>query len=127
MTTTMIKGITGKISEIATKEKSAAAVGSGLLKVYSTPALVALMEKTASESLQPYLEPHENSVGAEIHVFHTKPTPLGMLVTCKSTIVETDGRKVVFQLKAHDEAGEIGHATHTRYVIDTERFLKKIQ
>lgn len=125
MAKTIAKGITGKSGELSTTEKSAAAVGSGLLKVYSTPSMIALMEKAASATLQPYLDEGESSVGAEIHVHHIKATPLGMLVSCDCEIVDVVGRKITFNVRAHDESGEIGYGTHVRYIIDVERFMNK--
>lgn len=121
------KGIIGKSSELATLERSAAAVGSGLLKVYSTPSMIALMEKASSTLLQSYLSEKENSVGAEINVQHIKPTPLGMLVTAESEITEVEGRKITFKVTAYDESGEIGKGAHVRYIVDTERFMQKIE
>ena len=52
----LTKGIIGKKELTVTADKTAAAVGSGLLDVFATPRMIALMEATASESVAPYLD-----------------------------------------------------------------------
>jgi predicted thioesterase len=47
-------------------------------------------------------------------------------VWCDSELVEVDRRRLVFRVKAYDEAGPIGEGTHERFVIDTEKFMAKI-
>lgn len=46
---------------------------------------------------------------------------------CDSELVEVDRRRLVFNVKACDEAGPIGEGTHERFVIDTARFMAKLQ
>ena len=48
-------GIKGLQSVIVTEENTARSVGSGSLPVFATPAMAALMEKTAAKSVEPYL------------------------------------------------------------------------
>lgn len=118
-------GITGKQELTVDAGVSAKSVGSGLLDVFATPSMIALMEKTASESVAPYLEPGSGTVGTKINVAHTAATPLGMKVVCETKLTEVDGRRLVFEVKASDEAGEIGEGTHERFIIQNEKFQKK--
>ncbi|MCJ7510565.1 MAG: thioesterase family protein [Dehalococcoidia bacterium] len=91
--------------------------------LYSTPAMVEHIEATALQSLLPFLEPGEQSVGVRINVAHMAPTPIGMKVTIRTTLQEVDGRRCVFAVEAHNEAGmKIGEGTHERRVIDISRF-----
>jgi len=91
--------------------------------LYSTPAMVEHIEGTALQSLLPFLEPGEQSVGVRINVAHMAPTPIGMKVTIKTTLQEVDGRRCVFAVEAHNEGGvKIGEGTHERRVIDVSRF-----
>ncbi len=120
-------GIIGKHEEKVELDNTAAKFGSGLVEVYATPAMIALMEKTAMLSVIPYLPTGHGSVGTEVNVKHLKATPIGQTVTCESELIEVDGRKLIFKVVARDEEGEIGHGTHTRFIIDTAKFMAKLQ
>ena len=110
---------------MVTEDKTAKAMGSGDLPVLATPAMIALMEKTACESVAPYLEEGSGTVGTELNVKHVAATPIGMQVTCETELVEVDGRRLVFHVKASDEAGLIGEGTHERFIINNEKFQSK--
>lgn len=113
--------------EITVTNKDTAAVyGSGKLKVFATPALVALMENTAIRSLEGLLEPDTDTVGIEINTKHLKATAVGQKVTCKATVTEVDGRRIRFEINAWDEKGMIGNAIHDRFIINPEKFMSKL-
>ena len=120
-------GIKGHREQIVTPEMSAARVGSGLVDVFATPMLVALVEQTCYESVLPHLDEGQGTVGTLVNVSHTSATPIGMRVWCDSELVEVDRRRLVFRVKAFDEAGLIGEGTHERFVIDTARFMDKLK
>ena len=120
-------GIKGRQEVMVTDENSAAAVGSGLLPVFATPAMVALMEKTAWMSVAPYLNDGEGTVGTKLEIAHNAATPVGMQVWCESELVEVDGRRLVFKVEAFDAKGSIGGGTHERFIIKNEKFLAKAQ
>ena len=87
-------------SEIVTNEKTAVAVGSGGLSVYATPAMIALMEKSAYESVQSLLEEGSGTVGTLMNIQHISATPVGMKVTAESELIAIDGRKLTFKVTA---------------------------
>ncbi len=118
-------GRKGLAQTVVEKEDTAQYVGSGELLVYATPCMVALMEGAACESIAPYLASGESSVGTQMNVAHTSATPVGMEVRAESEVTAVDGRKITFSIVAYDEAGEIGRATHERFIIKAERFLEK--
>jgi predicted thioesterase len=118
-------GITGKNELLVTTKDSASVVGSGLLNVFATPSMIALMEKTASESVAPYLEEGSTTVGTLLNVKHTAATPMGMKVTCETKLVEVDRRRLVFEVSAYDECGKIGEGTHERFIVQSEAFQQK--
>ena len=122
----MKPGIKNEISLFVTQERSAAAMGSGTLEVFATPAMVALMEQTAAESVESLLEAGNTTVGTMIQVNHLAATPMGMKVTCNSELVAVEGRKLTFKLEAFDEVGLIGTANHERFVVGADRFLEKV-
>lgn len=118
-------GIKGKEENTVNTENSAKTMGSGTLDVFATPAMIALMEKTAWKSVQNHLEDGQGTVGISLNVKHVAATPLGMKVYCESELTEVDGKKLVFTVKAFDEAGLIGEGTHERFVITNEKFQQK--
>lgn len=111
---------------VVTKENSAAALGSGFLPVFATPAMVALMENAAMKAVAPVLEQGATTVGAEINTTHIKPSPIGATVSATATLVAVEGRKLTFDVEARDEVGLIGKGTHVRFVVDSERFMAKL-
>lgn len=120
-------GIKGHKEQIVTPEMSAARVGSGLVDVFATPMLVALVEQTCYESVLPHLDEGQGTVGTLVNVSHLSATPIGRRVWCDSELTEVDRRRLVFSVKAYDEAGLIGEGTHERFVIDTAKFMDKLK
>lgn len=118
-------GIKGKQEVQVVDANTAIAMGSGTLKVFATPSMIALMEKTAWESVAPHLEEGSGTVGTQLHVSHLSATPLGMTVRCESELIEIDGRKLVFKVAAYDQAGLIGEGTHERFIVKNEKFQAK--
>ena len=116
-----------QLEQVVTNELTAAAVGSGLLPVFGTPYMIGLMENAAQSALSVFLEEGQGSVGTELNVKHTAPTPIGMKVWVEAeiTAVSENGKMIDFALKAWDEKGPIGEGTHTRAIINNERFLAK--
>lgn len=119
-------GIKGHREQIVTPEMSAARVGSGLVDVFATPMLVALVEQTCYESVLPQLEEGQGTVGTLVNVSHVSATPVGRRVWCESELVEVDRRRLVFKVKAYDDCGLIGEGTHERFIIDTAKFIDKL-
>ncbi len=118
-------GIRGEITETVTEDMTAIAVGSGTLHVFGTPAVAALMEKTAYKSIIDRLEPDTNSVGARTEMDHLAPTPMGSEVTCVTELVNIDGRSLTFDFSVRDAGGEIAKGRHIRVVVDTAKFLDR--
>lgn len=123
----MEAGIKNTLTVTVTQKDTALAHGSGTLEVFATPAMIALMEKTAMESVSGNLGEGEATVGTLINVKHISATPVGCTVTCESELAEVDGRRLVFNVKAWDNGGVIGEGVHERFVIKAERFFEKTQ
>lgn len=122
----MQTGIIGHKELTVTEELTAAHIGSGLVSVFATPMMIALMEGTCAESVVTQLEVGQGTVGTHVNVSHCAATPVGMRVRCESELVEIDRRRLVFKVAAYDERGLIGEGTHERFIIDTEKFQAKI-
>lgn len=119
-------GLIYKTEKVVKKEDTASAYGSGLVEVFATPAMIALMESASQQCIKSLLPKGFSTVGIHINVSHVKATPIGMKVFCKAKLIEVDERKIVFEVIASDEEGGIGSGTHTRFIIDNKEFMEKL-
>lgn len=118
-------GIKGRQESIVTQDKLASNVGSGLVKVYATAMMIALIEKAAVLSIEPFLDEGQGSVGTQVNVSHCSATPLGMKVYAETELIAIDRRKLTFKVAAYDERGLIGEGLHERFLIDMQKFQEK--
>jgi len=124
---TLAPGLNAEIERTVRKTETAAHLGSGMVPVYATPALVALMENAAVRALDGHLPVDQTTVGGQIDVRHLAATPVGMKVRARADLLEVNGRKLTFEVQAWDEVELIGEARHIRFLIDTEEFIKKVR
>lgn len=111
---------------IVTENQSAEMLGSGLLPVFATPALVALMENTAMQLIP--LPEGSSSVGTAITIKHLKASLIGTEIECVANLIANEGRRFSFELKAYNAKGDlIGEGTHERYLIDVKKFMDKLK
>ena len=133
-------GSKGRAACVVNDQNTAAAVGSGLLPVFATPQMIALMENAAVDATQASLEEGQGTVGTRLDVSHDAATPVGMQVWAEAEVTAADaglqpgdlvtavdGRKLTFAVTAYDEAGPIGKGTHERFIIQNDKFLAKAQ
>ena len=120
-------GIKGYKELIVDEKVTASTYGSGLLDVFATPAMIALIEGAAQESVLSEVEEGFGTVGTRLDVEHLAATPVGMRVWCETKLTEVDRRKLVFCAEVYDECGLIGRGTHERFVIDNAKFMSKAQ
>ncbi|MCB6366099.1 thioesterase [Intestinibacillus massiliensis] len=122
-------GIKGTKEITVTEAMLASSVGSGLVRVYATPMMIAGLEGTAAESVQPFVGEGKTSVGTHMDVTHEAATPAGMKVRFETelTAVSPNGKMLTFRVAAYDEAGLIGQGTHERAVVSLGRFEQKAQ
>ena len=120
------KGLAARRTATVTADNTAAAMGSGDLEVFATPAMVALMEHAAMAAVADALPEGATTVGAEMNVTHIKPSGLGAEIAATAVLVEADGRRLTFNVGARDAEGMIGEGVHIRYVVDREKFMSKL-
>ncbi len=118
-------GITGEKSVAVKIENTALAMGSGTLRVFATPAMIALIEGCCAESVEDMLPQGITTVGTKVEVEHLAASPLGASILCKSKLTAYYGRRLDFEVEVFDNAGLIGKGTHTRFTVDAQRFIDK--
>lgn len=120
-------GLTFTSTTVVDNTNTAVALGSGDMEVFATPAMVALMENAAMNAVAPHLEAGQTTVGTEISTTHIKASSLGATITATAILTAIEGRKLTFAVTAHDGDNIIGEGTHTRFIVDRERFLAKVK
>jgi len=116
-----------KENYLVQENNTAKNMGSGDLDVLATPSLVAFMENAAKNYLNIFLTDELGSVGSNININHLAPTLIGKEITVQGKITEIIKEKIIiFSLEAYEEDKKIGDATHTRVIINNEKFLSKL-
>lgn len=96
-------------------------------EVFATGFLVGLLEWACIRAIMPHLDwPNEQTVGTHVDVSHEAATPPGFEVTVHVTLVELDGRRLVFEVEANDGVDVISRGRHERFVIDPARFVETV-
>lgn len=124
-----------ELTHVVADTETAAVVGSGLLPVYATPQVVALMEKTACELIaglaadaEGALQEGDTTVGTRMAIDHVKACGVGEEVCCTAMLVGVDARAYNFMIEVVDHAGVVlAKAEHTRFMVNSERFMSKVQ
>ena len=97
-------------------------------EVFATGFLVGFLEWACIMAIKPHLDwPQEQSVGVHINVSHEAATPPSLEVTAAVELVAIDGKKLVFNVEAHDGVDCISKGSHERFVIDKNRFDAKVE
>lgn len=121
------QGLTGEQTVIVSPELTARHLHSGSIDVFATPAMIALMEAAAMAAVEGARDPGTTSVGTFIEVRHLAATPLGEQVRARAEVTGVDGRQVTFRVQAWDQHELIGEGTHTRVIVEVERFMKRVE
>ena len=120
-------GLTGTATTAVKEINTAKVMKSGSLPVFATPAMCALMEEAAQKTIKPFLAEGEGSVGIKLSVTHDAPSAIGSVIIAKATVAAVDGRRVDFEVEAFDGDLVIGKGTHSRFIINNEKFMSKLE
>jgi len=116
----LVPGLTHKQTYLTTPEMRAKQLTSD---VFSTPAMIGLMEGICVELLAPYLEENEQTVGFHVDVKHLAPTRIGQRVTVTAELLEAKDNKLRFAVSASNDQGvKVGEGIHRRALINTKQF-----
>ncbi len=105
---------------------TASSVGSGGVDVLSTPSMILLFEQIARDAVQPALPEGFTTVGTRVDIEHISATPMGEKVRAGASVIEVNGRRIIFAVCASDRHGTVGRGTHERFVVDLGRFMEKL-
>lgn len=120
-------GMQNEVHGSVTAENTAKTVGSGILAVFATPAMAALMERAAAELCQRTCPPGWTTVGTSLSIKHRAATPVGCAVRAVAEVTAVDGRTITLKITAYDEHEEIGAGIHERVAVMAEKFMAKAE
>jgi predicted thioesterase len=125
--TALKEGLAGAAELIVGEEHTAPSIGSGRVRVLATPVMINLMEAAALDTIERLLPPGHQSLGTHLNVGHYAATPVGMGLRANAVVTKVDGRTVEFRVEAFDDKERVGDGTHTRVVVNVERFDQRVQ
>ena len=117
-------GIKGHRELMVTEDLLACRIGSGSVKVFATPVMVAEIETAAVDSIAKFLPEGKTTVGTLVNVQHVAATPAGMKVRVETELtgISENGKILTFHVEAYDGKGLIGVGTHERAIVTKEHF-----
>jgi len=118
----MEPGLEGALERVVLREWTLAQYDSSLPAVFSTPAMIGLMELATSHVIRPALPEGAITVGVRIEVDHLKAVPAGVTVTVSAKLVEVNRRRLIFEVEAKSGADVIGRGRIHRHVVERSRF-----
>ena len=110
-------GLSHEMVEETTANHAAQHLASKGKMVFSTPSMIAFMERCSVQLLAPYLEAEEYSVGYRVNVKHIAATPIGQKVRVKATVQSINGRRIILAVEAYNESEKIGEGEHERVIL----------
>lgn len=125
---TIVSGLKAEIKHTVQETDTASfSAGPDLPKTLSTPRVIGWMEGAAFATTADLVEEGQTTVGTMVNIRHLAATPVGMEVTAIAKLLEVEGRRLLFHVEAWDEIEKVAEGEHERYVIDCERFTKRLE
>jgi len=121
------EGLTGAAGITVGEQHTAPRIGSGRVHVLATPVMINMMEAAALDAIENLLPPGHQSLGTHLNVGHYAATPVGMDLRASAVVTKVEGRTVEFRVEAFDDKERVGDGTHTRVVVNVERFDLRVQ
>jgi fluoroacetyl-CoA thioesterase len=115
------------IEIIVTEDMFAAFEGKVVHPVYSTVAMTYHMEWVSRKIILPFLESHEEGMGASVQLKHLAASPLGSIVTLTATLVELRENIVVTKVNASNHLGIIGKGEVKQVILPKEKIAEKLK
>ena len=120
-------GMTGSARIRVGEEQTAPRVGSGRVHVLATPVMINLVEAAALDAIEALLPAGHQSLGTHLNVGHYAATPVGMTLRATAVVTRIEGRTIEFRVEAFDDKERVGDGTHTRVVVNVDRFDQRVQ
>lgn len=120
-------GLSAEVELTVADSDTAIALGSGEVAVLATPRVVALCEQASMDAVRSYMTAEETSVGHTVQLDHVAPTAVGVRVRAEATLLKVEGRRLTFAVSVSDERGLVAAGKIIRVVVNTQRFMERVQ
>jgi predicted thioesterase len=114
------------IEVIVTDDMFASFEGEVVHPVYSTVAMTYHMEWVSRKIILPFLESHEEGMGASVQLRHIAASPLGTFVTLTATVIELRDNLVKTNVIATNHLGVIGKGEVVQVILPKETIENKL-
>lgn len=118
-------GMKGSCERIVSHEWTLSHVDPEWPAIFTTPAMIGMMEIASSHAVRPGLPPGSITVGIRIEVDHLKPVHVGATVIANSKLLEIDGRRLIFEVEARSGDHVIGRGRVIQTIVEHARFTDK--
>lgn len=115
------------IEIIVTEDMLAAFEGKVVHPVYSTVAMTYHMEWVSRKIILPFLESHEEGMGASVQLKHIAASPLGSTVILTAILVEQRDNIVLTKITAKNQLGVIGNGEVKQVILPKEKIAEKLK
>lgn len=119
-------GARGKLTLLVTGEFAVDFLENDAARVLATPFLIAYMEMAARDAARDHLDEGLDTVGTHVDVRHLAATPLGMSCTFHAEVTGVEERRITYRIWAEDDDEKVAEGVHERYIINVERFGKRV-
>ena len=118
-------GRSAKIVHTVKESDAATKYSKGLEEFMSTPAIIRLAIQVSADAIDEYLPDGYISIGRSIEFEHTASSKVGMHVTVEAVVTEVQPLYIILDIKASDEAGEIGFGKHKRSIVIVDKLKER--
>jgi fluoroacetyl-CoA thioesterase len=115
-------GLEASIEKVVPREWTIAVYDARLPPVFSTPAMIGMMEVAAANSLLSELPPGAISLGTRVEVDHLKAVHEGATVRATARLVAYQGRFLVFDVEARSGDLLLGRGKVFRAIVQNKKF-----
>lgn len=119
-------GLTREETFIVEEQHTAYHIGSGDERVLGTPWMISFMERVANRLVLEHLPEGYMSVGIHVDVRHLAATPVDATLRVRVVVSEVIKNQVILGVEAWDHQEKIGEGSHTRAVVEKERFMQRV-
>ena len=116
-----------KIEVRVTEAMFAAFEGEVVHCVYSTVSMTFHMEWVSRKIIIPFLESHEEGMGASVQLKHFAPSPLGSKVSLIATLDEIRGNVIVTKVMVYNQLGLIGKGEVTQVILPKSTIAERLK